>query len=383
MPLKGGDCPGPHEIRTPIGTGSVGDLYRPGDTTPGEPLLSLILSSRNDNYQGCAVWRLQTALNYLARHVEELKVESAVEVIVTDWGSSTPLRQVLALSPVAARVTRFLEVPPELAAVLQMDSPFPEVLANNAAIRRARGAYIGRIDQDTLIGREFFEYFRSVLAVPADGGPNESAVMFAGRRSIPIEVARRCPPLEKLVQYVDRFGRYLPHEGKGRKPWFDAPVGIFLMHRRLWWEARGYNEQLLYWGFMETELAQRLGARYAIVDLGLKGRCGFYHLSHSTLRFSITRRRKNARVVGDLREPQDEWGLAAYDLELRPAEPSDRYSQPPSGQKTEASGWSVELASWLREWLWQAGLVLSRLVYNALRREPEKKQAARRMPGGD
>ncbi len=380
MPRKGGDRLGPYETHAPIGAGGMGSGYRARDPTPGGPSLSLIMSSRNDNYEGSSVWRLQTALNYLARHVEELKLESVVEVIVTDWGSQVPLRQVLALSPVAARVTRILEVPPELAAFLQKDSPFPEVLANNAAIRRARGAYIGRIDQDTLIGREFFEHFCRAFAVPSDGDPNESAVIFAGRRSIPIEVARRCPPLEKLVQYIDRFGRYLPTEGKGRKPWFDAPVGIFLLNRRLWWEARGYNEQLLYWGFMEAELAQRLGASYPIVDLGREGRCGFYHLSHSTLRFLITHRRKNSRLVGELGEPQDDWGLAAQELELCPAEPNDRYSEPPSGQKTEASTWSVDLASWLKEWLWQAGLVLVRLVYNAVRHEPEKVKLARRTP---
>ncbi len=257
--------PDPHdEFGTSAIPAPIGAIRIANDA--GQPSLSLILCSRNDNYGGNSVWRLQTALNYLARQVEEMNLESVVEVIVSDWGSQKPLRQILELSPVAAQVTRFLEVPPELAAVLQKDSPFPEVLANNAAIRRAKGTYIGRIDQDTLVGREFFEYFCSAIAVNAGGSPNESVVMFAGRYSIPIEVAQRCQSFAKMVQYMNRFGRYLPPEGKGRNPWFDAPVGIFLMHRRLWWEARGYSEQMLYWGFMEVEVAQRLGATYPIVD---------------------------------------------------------------------------------------------------------------------
>lgn len=339
--------------------------------TGRDPLLTFVVSSRNDRYEGNSVWRLQTALNFLARNVQEADRMGQVEVIVTDWGSRLPLRQVLALSPAAAQLTRFLEVPPELAAVLQKDSPFPEVLANNAAIRRARGAYIGRIDQDTLVNREFIEHFFGAIAAPAEGGPNEAAVMFASRRSIPIEVARRCPPFDKVMQYTERFGPCLPPEGKGRKPWFDAPIGIFLMHRRLWWEARGYDEQLLYWGFMETELAQRLGTRYPIVNLDLKVRRGFFHLSHSTLRFSITHRRKNPRLARDLPEARDEWGLSKQPLELHPARSGAGLASPPEGQQTAPSGWGVDLASWIKEWLWQAGLALSRLVYNAIRHERE------------
>lgn len=336
-------------------------------TTPGRISLSLILCSRNDHYAGNAVWRLQTSLNYLALQAEALKRASAVEVIVTDWGSRIPLRQALVLSPVAARMTRFLEVPPELAALLQKDSPFPEVLANNAAIRRAQGDYIGRIDQDTLISRTFIEYF---LGSFEDGsGPNKAAVMFGGRRSIPIEVVRRSPPFEKVVRYIDRFGPYLPPEGKGRTPWFDAPTGIFVMSRELWWEARGYDERMLYWGFMEAEVVRRLASRHPIVNLGSNPKCRFFHLSHSTRRFLITDRRKNPRLTGDLDGPQDGWGLAAHALRLCEAEPSEDHSTPLGGQDESPSNSIGDLASLSKEWMWQVGLILPRWAYAVVRRE--------------
>ena len=65
------------------------------------------------------------------------------------------MQEVLHLSPAAARIVSFLAIPPALARELQQDSPFPEVLAVNAAARRANGQYIGRIDQDTLVGKRF------------------------------------------------------------------------------------------------------------------------------------------------------------------------------------------------------------------------------------
>src|ERR1700730_10004235 len=81
----------------------------------GSPVLSLILCSRNDQYMGNSLWRLQTALNYVARNVEELGRENDVEVLVADWGSEVPLRDVLELSPAAARITSFIVIPPRTA----------------------------------------------------------------------------------------------------------------------------------------------------------------------------------------------------------------------------------------------------------------------------
>ena len=106
------------------------------------PALSLILCSRNDNYMGNSRWRLETTLNYVADQVEALGRTKDAEILVADWGSDIPLRDVLRLTPAAAQIVSFILIPPELARALQKDSPFPEVLALNAAARRARGLYI-------------------------------------------------------------------------------------------------------------------------------------------------------------------------------------------------------------------------------------------------
>jgi len=95
---------------------------------------------------GNSRWRLETTLNYVADQVKELGRAKDVEVLVADWGSEVPLREVLRLTPAAADIVSFVLIPPEIALPLQKDSPFPEVLALNAAARRAKGTYIGRID---------------------------------------------------------------------------------------------------------------------------------------------------------------------------------------------------------------------------------------------
>lgn len=159
-----------------------------------KPTLSLILCSRNDEYMGNSRWRLETTLNYVADQVEVLGRTKDVEVLVADWGSDIPLRDVLRLTPAAALIVSFILIPPEIARALQKDSPFPEVLALNAAARRAKGAYIGRIDQDTLVGRRFLEVFfdlydgKRQLAIPLD-----RALLYANRHAIPYWFAVRCP----------------------------------------------------------------------------------------------------------------------------------------------------------------------------------------------
>ena len=145
------------------------------------PTLSLIMDARNDEYMGNARWRLETSLNYLGERLAALGRDDDVEVVLTDWGSGVPLRDVVALEPVAARMVSFITVPPALARELQRDSSFPDVLALNAAVRRARGTYIGRIDQDTLVGERFIRWFFDAVEgvrPPPPGATLDTAFFF-------------------------------------------------------------------------------------------------------------------------------------------------------------------------------------------------------------
>jgi hypothetical protein len=263
---------------------------------------------------GSSRWRLQAALNYLARSAEDVGCQNRLEVVVADWGSDIPLRAAVVLSTEAARLTRFLEIPPSVAEDARGDSPFPEVLALNCALRRCRGRFVARIDQDTLISRRFFQAFLRLLDAQALlKFSMDRSFLFMLRRSIPYGIAARCPALSELSDIIDTFGRFMPTEGRGSSPWFDAPTGVALASRRMWLECGGYDERLRYWGFMETDLALRLGLRYAIVDIGrLVGRHVF-HLEHTKRWFDRTTRRKNPRRLDVVFHPNTpQWGLAEH-----------------------------------------------------------------------
>lgn len=296
------------------------------------PVLSLILCSRNDSYMGNARWRLETALNYLANRVHAMGRERDVEVVLTDWGSEEPLGNVLALSRRAAAIVSFVHVPSALASTLQKDSPFPEVLALNAAARRARGAYIGRIDQDTLVGRRFLSLMFDLHEgrFPCQTRP-ESRMFFSNQRMLPYSFASRSPALAAVERFVDWYGRLLVMEHRNpHAVYYSAGVGIWLLHRHLWHECGGYDERMIYMNRMEVNMVRRLQRKYALIDLGPLVGHDFYHLEHyrpGTVRRSSTHRKVNGRdfdAPSDMNPNGDDWGLVRHDLPVTTAAAGDR-----------------------------------------------------------
>lgn len=309
------------------------------------PVLSLILCSRNDAYMGNSRWRLETTLNYVGDRVQALGREDDVEVIVADWGSGIPLADVVSLGPSAARIVSFLHVPPAVARALQQDSPFPEVMALNAAARRARGQYIGRIDQDTLAGERFlrwmFDAAASGLAGP-EGPALPRTLLFANRRSIPYRFAVLCPRLDVVERFVSWFGDRLRIE-TGRV-FYNIDVGIWLVHRDLWNECGGYDERMIYMNDMDIDMVNRLKSKFPLIDLGKVIAYDFYHLDHyhpRGSRSSSTHRKVNSqRPLPPLgfRPSGEEWGLAAhqFQFELTPSMAPDAGRRVTAGQSLEA-----------------------------------------------
>lgn len=341
--------------------------------------LSVILCSRNDQYMGNSKWRLQTSLNYVAQNLSELGRVDDVEIIVSDWGSKTPLHKELELNSVAEKIVSFLITPPEIAKKHQKDSPFSEVHALNAAARRTNGQYIGRIDQDTLIGKQFLKSFFEICENPAKiDKPFNASLLFSNRRSIPYRFAVRCPAIEQLSRFINLFGSslkvwdYNPH---WPNLFWTSYVGIWLIHRDLWNECGGYDERLIYYDWMEVDIILRLNQKYPVVNLGKIVNHDFYHLDHYQLRQSWTavlhpRVSSKTNPDMDIESPPeifhpngDDWGLVNYPLELAV------YSQNSKEIKTvktifKRSNWSTFILLLLTSWLqicWDS--VISSLAY--------------------
>ncbi|MEX1257189.1 MAG: hypothetical protein WEG36_06195 [Gemmatimonadota bacterium] len=304
-----------------------------GEQEEAAPVLSLICCSRNDNFQGNAMWRLQTGLNLTAKNVFELGLQDSVEIVLTDWGSREPIRKALTLTRDAASLLRILEVPRPIAERYQRDAPFSEVHALNAAARRTRGAYIGRIDQDTILGRDFFrrffEFHRGDASV---GAPLDKCQLLSNRRGVPFRVADACPSPWVIDRFVRAFGSTLPQA----KPlpdhlYYQSYVGIWLVHRDLWFEIGGYDESFIYINWMEVDMILRLEPKYPFVNLGRLIDHDIYHLDHvhPFHYWGAKGRVRKENPYRDHDHPPEEtfpnssdWGLANEALELIPCTPA-------------------------------------------------------------
>jgi len=289
-------------------------------------LVSLILCSRNDSYMGNSRWRLQTSINLTLLNAKNANFLNELEIVVSDWGSEIPLRDVLQLVPEAEGRVKFVHTSEDIAIIEQKDSKFPEVIALNAAARRASGAYIGRIDNDTVVGEKFFQKFAKLHQNnPADGIVLNDSFLFVERRSVPYRISRLSLPLSQIKWFIKTFSKFFKVESAtdwGKEFWH-SPVGIMIFHRDIWHATNGYDERLIYWGWMEGDLALRLGQHHKVVEFSNYVGHDLYHLEHySNLveykdrNGAATPRKKNEPKYENLnyRENSASWGLNDHPL---------------------------------------------------------------------
>lgn len=293
------------------------------------PVFSLILCSRSDEYQGNSLWRTETALNYLGQTVAELSRQNDVECLLVDWGSpeNRKLRDVLRLSSDAARIVSFLYISPDVAKREQGDSPFPEVIALNAAARRAKGDYIGRIDQDTLVGKHFLEVLFWLYEGRRLVTPLDRAMLLSNRKRISVRFTKHSPSLWAVTQFVKKFSRFLPlMDPLPPHLFYQAYVGIWMLHRDVWASCGGYDESFIYMDWQEVDFMLRLSPECHLVNLGELTDHDMYHLDHGPARvpWSSQRNRKTNPVRDTARLPPvrnpngADWGLNHYDIPLEP-----------------------------------------------------------------
>lgn len=274
------------------------------------------------------MWRLATSINYLCHSIYALNRQNEIEVVVTDWGSETPIADVIQLTEQASTITRFISVPVPMAETLQQDSPFGEVYALNIAARRSRGCFIGRIDQDTLVTEDFLiRFFNAVEDKSTVDFDIENTYMFAARKQLPYDFVAKKPGLQDLDYAISHYQRFILSEELPYYFWASA-VGILMMHRKLWEDIGGYDERLIYYWFMDVDLATRLIRKYPVVNIGKVFGYHFFHLEHINqgFKFRHSHRKLNPDWSKSFDKPilnpnGNNWGEGDVALDERCAQP--------------------------------------------------------------
>jgi hypothetical protein len=258
--------------------------------------ISYLIASRNDHFCGNPMDRLRLVLKRV------LEVGEDFEVIVADWGSDVPIYEVMKGQLPATGKIRFLHISNNITG--KIPTPFSEVHALNAAVRRSRGIFAGRIDQDTLIGKRFSGWVTHVLDA------EDRRAYFSMRRDL-----KRG---ETAVNADAPVWQGCPADWEH---YLIGAVGILLAPRRLWHWTRGYDERLVLRNHMEHDLCMRFGNLTGLRNLGAILDCDFYHLWHEEAAGAAANPQKTLDQLANdakqnLRANDENWGLGAMEGEI-------------------------------------------------------------------
>jgi hypothetical protein len=139
-------------------------------TSGMDPLLSVVVTSRNDNHGGSLLRRMQTFVNAFIAQCRRHSVSA--ELIIVEWNPppdrprlDVALEWPALMEPCQVRI---IEVPAELHGRLAGSESLPlfQMIAKNVGIRRARGAYILATNIDIIFSDEIMKFISSRCLKP-------------------------------------------------------------------------------------------------------------------------------------------------------------------------------------------------------------------------
>jgi hypothetical protein len=254
-------------------------------------MISFVLVTRNDNYEGNPISRLRTSLQHNLKNLKKHFNNSfnEFEFLIGDWGSDTPItKQMLDVDEYSnVKVIYFNKH-----ITSQFNTPFNEVHSLNYLIRNSTNDYIARIDQDIIIGEQFFEYLRQ-------NGLNENKLYWSTRRDL----------FETFNN--DDYSQNNLNFDPNNSLFYQAAIGIIVANKNLWYEIKGYNENNIQRNHMEHDLYSRfisiLGTPN-LINLGILLDSPFYHIYHT--RIEGHNRKTNNYGLPFIND--ENWGLELY-----------------------------------------------------------------------
>lgn len=295
--------------------------------------LSLVTINRNDSYMGNSNYRLEVSINYLAEQLACLDRLHDAEYIVVDWGSKVPLHDVLNLSDNAKKITRFILVPVSITDKIMDKSSFPAAMGFNIGIRRSRGNLVGISPADTIFTANLLNKVLSPEFSSENNGNGGKSLFAFARKNISIEIVKENLGIDELAAFLDKNEKLLTK--KRIHPYLFGGSGALMMRRSLWFECRGFDENILHWGWSDIDLCLRMRLRYPTRDMSRKWDVYVYHLDHYLP--GSTHEKISEPVLNPFVVNAQIWGLSDQILEEFPNKPVfDIFSDIPKAQTTDA-----------------------------------------------
>jgi hypothetical protein len=161
-----------------------------------EPLLSIVVVSRNDDHGGNLLQRMQYFVSGWLEQAKKHNVSS--ELIIVEWnplpdraGLSRALKWPENTGPCTVRI---IQVPPEIHRRFKYADKLPvfQMIGKNVGIRRARGRFVLATNIDILFNNELMEFF-------ASGKLERSSMYRIDRYDAPADIPDK--PIDEQLEY--------------------------------------------------------------------------------------------------------------------------------------------------------------------------------------
>lgn len=243
-----------------------------------KPLLSFVMSGRNDNYTPDFLYRLSTTINFLSESAKQSGKIDQIEIIIVDWSSEQKLKDHVQLSECALSITQFIYIPDTYTDQYHK-GVFSGNLGPNIALRRAQGKFVSFCGAEVLIPAS------SVYAMCqlADGKlpvsePNEKLYV-CGRYRLPSQWVMSQPTTQEWQKYLENNSWRIVQE-PGRGSFLTGNAGLLLIPRKMLHQSQGLLQDLdPYWGWNDVEYTSRVLSKFPCVDLNSNG-VTIYDMEH-------------------------------------------------------------------------------------------------------
>ena len=281
----------------------------------------------NDGYGGRPMARLAASLKALLWGLREHDLEQVSEIMIVEWVSrsvrtrvceapemqqicqaknnETPGTDATALE--GGVTLRILTVDQDRTINLVQPAlaRISEVHAYNAAAQRAKGSYLLRLDQDTVVGPSFMRFLQSEMRA---AWPHVHQPWFGGRRDCDESTSEHI--LQDPITFLQEVDIETSLVAWDSETSMGGPVGIMGLPAWLWRAVRGYDERYVAWGHMELELYNRLSHVSSVMPVSNYTDVSypFYHIMHNKSTLSEPVRQANS--FHEFTKPVDRLGVS-------------------------------------------------------------------------
>ncbi len=248
------------------------------------PYLSIVITSRNDNYQGESFQRLQLAVNTFIDQAKRYNLEA--EIILVEWNppQGRPLlKDVLSLpNDLGPVIFRFIVVPSSIHKKYNASSRINIIRGAdlNVGIRRAQGDFIFATNSDILFSNELIQFLASKRL-------DKKFFYRANRFDINRDVIK-CSSPEKIIDFCKKniIRSYpkdnAPHHCMTEHPALYINGGDFILFSREYWHLLhgwpGLNNLGLYSDGLLCYMVYLAGLKEKI----LADQLCVYHIDHDS-----------------------------------------------------------------------------------------------------